>query len=67
MLSNDERSALERYEEADRNGAFALQRIILSGQLERRGLIEWKGLSFGTDFYRITDEGREALKEIENV
>lgn len=27
------------------------------------GLLEWMGTSYGTSFYRITDEGRAALKE----
>ena len=62
MADNDDRATLERYAEAQDRGAFALQRLILSGQLAKRGLLEWKGKSFGTDFYSITPAGRDALK-----
>ncbi len=30
-------------------------------ELERRGLVKWKGTSWGSSFYTITDKGREEL------
>lgn len=61
MLTKEQYDTLRQYEETH-DGRF-LQSIKGSSELDGLNLLNWRGTSWGTPFYSITDAGRAALKE----
>lgn len=63
-LTEEQLRVLKQY--ADTNDGRFLQEIPGAHELWRpMGLLEWRGSSFGTNFYSITDAGRAALSKAE--
>lgn len=66
-MTAKQKQLLTRYADSAAAGAFALQALPGVHQLERRGWVDWKGTTFGTNFYTINDAGKAALAAAQGV